>query len=744
MTILTTSQEHALQKLQEFSEDVTGYYYVLDGAAGTGKNKLISELIKQDMIKTDLLKLVTDVLPTKAHILAGTTQEVASEFLTNVLNDVAKDRRFIAITKAHEEKSTAMLLNVNNDTDGLRYGTGTSIVTGGSSKVNVHVSSLPEEHQQKVTYSASNYTTVIYVNSLTHFTANALSLDANPGSSALPFRTDLTTSDLNEFIEKALFITKALIDSNTFYTVYDNSAKRLKNSYISAWDLSHTTLNSTITANIDTAFNYEEITLIDANKNTPNAKKRHKKPTMVLSGISSTRKGRVYLPAFIKKAPDLNQECPRLCSAVHNLYDYPKQSAEYSGNISKVVAAIVNSLSHGYIKLITHIQLINPEMSDEDFTAVQDTLILNRNADIDCLLDYLGSEEGKRKAEELQKLTRHITSTNHNKSKNNVVHDLLSFTTCLNQLIEGYLDLREKIDYIPLPEGIHVCPTTHIQHVDEAYRVGDGVFQYMRMTVNKVRLSNPIVHCKESGNSVYRRVHNYKMVGILDAKQLNPIQDEPSLYNYCKAKGNVVTLTENVRQRENLAIAKIVEELRDVIGTPYVPKLNLDDPTIHLFSRRNRFLDDYTKNILKVYKDVLLKYTQTTDKNDQLIFGEIREITGRLQMELSNTTIPLYLTYTNRDVLAAFSTLTTHLRKLLMGEFKLNDKDCADLIEDTLNIVTSNITTIHKAQGLTSHTVYINLSSLSSVRSKDDVDRLMYVAFSRATHELKLYSNGGF
>ena len=61
-------------------------------------------------------------------------------------------------------------------------------------------------------------------------------------------------------------------------------------------------------------------------------------------------------------------------------------------------------------------------------------------------------------------------------------------------------------------------------------------------------------------------------------------------------------------------------------------------------------------------------------------------------------------------------------------------------VKDTfLDLRPKDASTVHKAQGSTYETVYIDLGDLSTCRIPDMAARLLYVAFTRASNRIVLY-----
>lgn len=96
----------------------------------------------------------------------------------------------------------------------------------------------------------------------------------------------------------------------------------------------------------------------------------------------------------------------------------------------------------------------------------------------------------------------------------------------------------------------------------------------------------------------------------------------------------------------------------------------------------------------------------------------------------------------NRQLRVLLPTNKIHYKKLI--NYYKNQKDWVkyfSLKNNYLDLRPEDASTIHKAQGSTFDTVFIDLSDLSSCRQPDMVARLLYVAFTRARNRIVLYGN---
>ena len=64
-----------------------------------------------------------------------------------------------------------------------------------------------------------------------------------------------------------------------------------------------------------------------------------------------------------------------------------------------------------------------------------------------------------------------------------------------------------------------------------------------------------------------------------------------------------------------------------------------------------------------------------------------------------------------------------------------------DIKDNWLDLRPVYASTVHKSQGSTYHTVFIDLSDISKCNISTDVARMLYVAISRASHKVVLYGN---
>lgn len=245
---------------------------------------------------------------------------------------------------------------------------------------------------------------------------------------------------------------------------------------------------------------------------------------------------------------------------------------------------------------------------------------------------------------------------------------------------------------------------------------------------------------------------NDKIIYMGDEKQLAPVglNHAPVFYDDVPS----ISLSTTVRQKNAPQIAQYCEELRLAIKDGLnTPKPIYSDEIIHL--SENKFFDKMIETF-KIYDSTkaLACRNATIIRYNKFIH---KELTGSEEMTLGDIVVANATTelvknnkeYTVTDITKGeflsikghYLTLDNHIniftpngvtgiKRAIKHAFNTNQPH---LIRQLADMRLSYASTIHKAQGSTYDYVFLDLSELKQIKTRDEINRLLYVAFSRAT-----------
>lgn len=251
----------------------------------------------------------------------------------------------------------------------------------------------------------------------------------------------------------------------------------------------------------------------------------------------------------------------------------------------------------------------------------------------------------------------------------------------------------------------------------------------------------------------------YKIIYMGDERQLPPVglNHAPVFYDGIEC----ITLNTVVRQTNAPMIAEYCEQLRKAISnnssTPNPPK---SDEIIWLSKSdfEQTMLDEFKQGckVLACKNTTVLRYNKLIHKHltgkDSLQIGD-KVVSNNSTLYVRNNQ---YLTIKHIEANEIWKIKGLWLRfdEILEALFLPNSSRAYkqlfqkaynaeiawDFYHRLVDVRLPYASTIHKAQGSTYHTVFINLSELNQIKTRDEINRLLYVAFSRATH--KVYITG--
>lgn len=252
---------------------------------------------------------------------------------------------------------------------------------------------------------------------------------------------------------------------------------------------------------------------------------------------------------------------------------------------------------------------------------------------------------------------------------------------------------------------------------------------------------------------------NSKIIYMGDERQLAPVglNHAPVFYDNI----DKVTLSTTVRQQNAPKIAQYCELLRQAISDESsTPKLEYSDEIVYLDN--NVFMD----KMIEVFKqDVNVKAlgcrNSTIIRYNKFIH---KELTGSDSIKIGDTVVANSTTEfvrNNKSYVVTAMRPTEFLgvkgtMMILDGSIEVFNPNGVTGISKAKKYAFTNrqyhkvnyladmrlgyASTVHKAQGSTYDYVFLNLSELNQIKTRDDINRLLYVAFSRAT--TKVYVAG--
>lgn len=342
----------------------------------------------------------------------------------------------------------------------------------------------------------------------------------------------------------------------------------------------------------------------------------------------------------------------------------------------------------------------------------------------------------------------------------------------INQLYKSYkfavdLDLTEHRPWIFLATTHKACEVLQAQGLDAKTVHSAFCINIMdRPTSKPVNIPrNAIIiidECSYLNYNVLEIIQSYtqhcKVIYIGDKHQLTPVglNHAPIYYQDIA----LVELTQAVRQQNATSIADYCSQLRNAIennlDTPVIPHSNciikLDKDS---FDNEAKKLFPYTgeSKLLALKNNTIQKYNTLIDPH------KIHQVGDKLINNSSNRYIPNNAEVTVVDVGDEHTIHGVRCREYRIHYGSLYDmyvpltasglsrakriagKDTM-LLSHMADLRKPYAQTIHKSQGSTYKDVLIYLDDLKQCESKKDRNRLLYVAFSRATN--KVYYTGDF
>lgn len=250
-----------------------------------------------------------------------------------------------------------------------------------------------------------------------------------------------------------------------------------------------------------------------------------------------------------------------------------------------------------------------------------------------------------------------------------------------------------------------------------------------------------------------------KIIYVGDKNQLTPVGLNHAPVYYADIA--MVELTQTIRQQNAPKIRDYCDKLREAITTNSdTPAIVLGKEVVHLNQKqfeqqikqdfanydgsqkilglKNTTVQKYNNLLAKEIKagDILINnnYHQSTNlaNNAKVLVRQVYGDMTLLGVKVTHCCIDT-MSYGHYDVYIPKS--ATGMSRAFK---KSKEENIWAVYNEFIDLRQPYAQTIHKAQGSTYSTVYIHLNDLNSVETKKEKNRLLYVAFSRATDKVYL------
>lgn len=330
------------------------------------------------------------------------------------------------------------------------------------------------------------------------------------------------------------------------------------------------------------------------------------------------------------------------------------------------------------------------------------------------------------------------------------------------QTIHSLLGLRVTVDYTTgdtklVSGGNAPTPSNKIIFIDESSYIDRTLMKYIIEGTHKCKIIYVGDHCqlapvKEALSPIYTRklpffaltepMRNAKqpaLVGLcqqlretVETGQFRPIQPIPGVIDWLtneQAEQEIsTTFTQKNDARivayQNSQVIRFNDYIRSINNLP--TEYTIDEWLI------NNNMIKLSKAIISVDEAVQIKRIsetphQITDNDEFSIAVRSADLLNKRGHLYTNVNIPVDREY--------YQQVLAHLKKQKkwVTYYRLRD-----LIPD---LRASYASTVHKAQGTTCDTVYVDLGDLSRVTQPNVAARLLYVAFTRARSRIVLFGN---
>lgn len=270
-----------------------------------------------------------------------------------------------------------------------------------------------------------------------------------------------------------------------------------------------------------------------------------------------------------------------------------------------------------------------------------------------------------------------------------------------------------------------------------------------------------------------------KIIYLGDKDQLAPVKQKyPTVFT----KGfPLVELTQNVRMRNYPALLDLASQLKRNVNEHKLNPIKVDPSVVSLLDKeeylslinkefkkpnlKNKILaftnkrvleyNHYIKYDLRHYSNPYVvgecyiinsAVTNPTDEDHSVVLFQtdtevqIEAVLGEHEYEVDDYILPVVaLSLSDGQGVLAPANNEEYLKILKRLVRKKQWADYFQLKRDIVDLRLSDCSTVHKAQGSTYTQVFVDLEDISKCRDLDTLNRLLYVACTRATTHVYLY-----
>lgn len=340
-------------------------------------------------------------------------------------------------------------------------------------------------------------------------------------------------------------------------------------------------------------------------------------------------------------------------------------------------------------------------------------------------------------------------------------------TTLIQEVINEYLNLPLDLLGVNRLNNVIFCATTHkaCNALKQTFRnpVWDTktVHSHFNLMISGMRRYNVILpsqliiidECSYIDDTVLNNIRlsipsSTKIIYMGDKNQLTPVGFNYSAVFYADIP--VIELNQTVRQKNAPLIGQFCEHLRECVKTGEFPTFTNNKEVVKL--SRTAF-ETKIKQLKRTDDFKILAFKNSTvDKYNALVLGRKSIEVGDIVINNKNlqngfntdeqlTILEKYEDVHREKPVFNYKVSNGHIhRTLTTFKYKKDLKFAMDNHWQTNDYLAElkhhYATTVHKSQGSTYHTVFIDVEDFNNAHDKDSLLRLLYVAFSRATHQV--------
>lgn len=347
-------------------------------------------------------------------------------------------------------------------------------------------------------------------------------------------------------------------------------------------------------------------------------------------------------------------------------------------------------------------------------------------------------------------------------------------TTLIKSVLDTYKNISKSLETLDItPKPIVLTATTHkacaslrqsvgmpVQTLHKYFAIDfEGKSRYFSLQ-KLICIVDEASYINDALLNTLKNFRNIKFLFIGDERQLTPVGANYASVFYDNIP--TISLTQVIRQQNAPSIAEYCEKLRDCIDkTSFIPEVPHTPEIVHLEQA------DFLNTIYQCQDDyrVLAYKNMTVKRYNKLI---MKKLLGREHLDVGDIAINNTAdigSLDNNEVVKIIKREKTSFHDY-QGNWFWVERACGDharvFVPDLISAIPKickqfygvhlvlktladlrphYASTVHKAQGSTHHTVFIDLTDLRQTKTRDELRRLLYVAFSRATH--KVYVTGG-